>query len=512
MNRIVIIGGGISGHRLLIDLLSFKQAAYEITLIEQDNDFLATLSNSSTILDSTSPSSNGSNLIEANGVRILDKSKAVVVDRLNKIVYLDNDFQVPYDKLILGLGATPLFRGANHSLKTRVVDVNQKYDKSELLELVNTARTAAIVGGGIYGLDASIFLNSHGIKVQIFEENSALLYDETQAGILSDGATTALSQLLKRANIIVNTSTTVKEVVNRTRTSTTGTPLRTHAALKLSDGRTIDTDLAVIASKASFTNTIRFDPEINIDDRGYKIHNSCRLICDRDIYAIGGCASRDTNLSHDRASFYETSFSLARSLITGQENLAPRAATIRINSKDLSLAICSLTTPACDTKCDSNMLELNNNVKASYKGLRYDSKNRLQSGVLIGDTSGVGTLFHMMENWGLDPDPDELLFGTGVPELFTTQKMELNDKICMCNTVTLGEINEVLLQNHKVTESSKTKGDLLKKVAFTTRATTGCGSCVAQISAIIAEFTDASMASNESGQFHRVLVGSVPST
>ena len=89
--------------------------------------------------------------------------KVQSIDTERKTVTLEDGLVFPYDKLIYALGARcfiPAFEGSDSE---KVVAIRTAEDASHVRKLAKTAKTAAVIGGGVLGLEAAWALDQAGV-------------------------------------------------------------------------------------------------------------------------------------------------------------------------------------------------------------------------------------------------------------------------------------------------------------------------------------------------------------
>jgi 3-phenylpropionate/trans-cinnamate dioxygenase ferredoxin reductase subunit len=109
--------------------------------------------------------------------------RAVAIDRKAHQVKLASGVAVPYDKLVLALGARnrPLqIKGAESVLYLRTLD-----EADRLKERIADAREIAVIGGGFIGLEIAAVARSYGKPVTVIEVRQRLMA-RAVAAVLSD--------------------------------------------------------------------------------------------------------------------------------------------------------------------------------------------------------------------------------------------------------------------------------------------------------------------------------------
>ena len=195
--------------------------------------------------------------------------KVASIDTAHKTITLEDGLQFSYDKLIYALGARcfiPPFEGHNHE---KVVSIRNAQDAARVRELAKDARSAAVIGGGVLGLEAAWALCQAGLAVSVVEFAPRLMprqLDEAESARVADA--------------IIATGTGL--YLSASAEAYDGRELR------LQDGRTIPADLVIVSAG------VRANAEIAA---AAGIHTERKIIVNEhmetsapDVYAAGDCA------------------------------------------------------------------------------------------------------------------------------------------------------------------------------------------------------------------------------
>ncbi|XP_031836753.1 apoptosis inducing factor isoform X2 [Nomia melanderi] len=143
--------------------------------------------------------SNVSNLVESDkgGVAVATGWKVTKIDVQNKIVTLEDGYEIKYDKCLIATGASPknlpVFESIEDELKDRIITFRTKDDFLDLEDSVHNTKykNIVIIGGGFLGseLACSLARNLHEDKnvYQIYKEK--FIMDQVLPQYLSEWAT-----------------------------------------------------------------------------------------------------------------------------------------------------------------------------------------------------------------------------------------------------------------------------------------------------------------------------------
>ena len=202
-------------------------------------------------------------------ILVLTGRTVSAIDIGKKTVSLADGLVFPYDKLVYALGArcfVPPFEGHD---RANVVAIRTMQDVQRVRELAKSARTAAIIGGGVLGLEAAWSLCQAGLTVSVVEFDQRVMarqVDETTSERI--------------ASAIAAHGGTLYTAASTARVDDEG--------LHLSDGRLVPADLVIVSAG------VRANAEIAA---AAGIHVERKIVVDErmqtsapDVYAAGDCA------------------------------------------------------------------------------------------------------------------------------------------------------------------------------------------------------------------------------
>lgn len=112
--------------------------------------------------------------LAANGVEVLN-AMAVQINQSLKEVVLQNRRTIPYDRLLIATGASPVIPDIPGIQKSWVKTFYTLADAESLNNLLTEGQEALIIGSGLIGMKAAEALWQRGLKVSIIEKESHIL-------------------------------------------------------------------------------------------------------------------------------------------------------------------------------------------------------------------------------------------------------------------------------------------------------------------------------------------------
>jgi nitrite reductase (NADH) large subunit len=379
------------------------------------------------------------------------------IDRENKQVHSFKGLTIPYDHLILATGSAAYVPPISGIDKDGVFVYRTIEDLNLIRRHAPKTKTAAVIGGGLLGLEAAKAMIDLGIQhTHVIEFAPRLMPRQ-----IDDNGSKILQHQLEELDIKVHTSRNTAAILGNT--SITG--------LIFTDGTILQADMLVISAGIKARDELAKDCGLDTGPRGGITVNEKMQTSDPSIYAIGECALYHGAVYGLVAPGYEMAEVAVAQLSTQQKHFSGFDMSTKL--KLIGVDVASFGDPFASGD-DSRSMVFEDNRKGIYKriNLTPDGK-QLLGGILVGDASAYNLLLQMHKNaLALPADPSELLFsgqerkrdaGTGLAALPDEAL------ICSCEGVSKGTICRA------VTEEDCETLDTLKK---TTKAGTGCGGCV----------------------------------
>ena len=170
--KLVVIGNGMAGARLLEDVLALDPALFDITVFGDEpygNYNRILLSN---VLNGTQDAKeiflNPLAWYEENGITLHAGTRVTAIDREAKRVHA-GDFAVDYDYLVFATGSKPFIPPIPGTPLRGVFAFRTLDDCRNIAEHAKQCKTAVVIGGGLLGLEAAKGLMTHNVEVTVVE-------------------------------------------------------------------------------------------------------------------------------------------------------------------------------------------------------------------------------------------------------------------------------------------------------------------------------------------------------
>lgn len=430
--KIALIGHGMVGHKFLEQLEELGLADAQVTVLCEeprpayDRVHLSEFFSGKTA-DDLSLVEPG--FFERTGFTLRLAARAVAIERRNNTVTTADGEVVPYDKLVLATGSAPFVpsvpgRDRPHCFVYRTIE-----DLEAMKASGARSKSGVVVGGGLLGLECAKALRDMGLETHVVEFAPRLM-----ALQVDEGGGRALRNSIEALGLHVHTGRNTVEIVD-------GATARHR--MVFADGTYLETDMIVFSAGIRPRDELARQSLLAIGPRGgIAIDSHCRT-SDRDVYAIGECASWNEQTFGLVAPGYEMARVAAKQL-AGQDDAAFTGADMSTKLKLMGVDVASIGDAHGKTPKSRACQYIDERKQVYKKIVVSEDGKQLLGAVLVGDASEYGTLLQMALNGiALPPEPEFLILpssdGKAKPGL-GVDALPDSAQICSCNNVTKGQI------------------------------------------------------------------------
>jgi len=469
--KLIIIGNGMAGARALEEILRRGgNERFEVTVFGDEpygNYNRILLSN---VLAGTENTAeiylNPIDWYAENDIDLRSGVRVVRIDRDARLVHTDDGTVMRYDRLIIATGSRSFFPpiegmwADDKNLTAGVFGFRSLDDCAAMLEYAEGARTAAVIGGGLLGLEAARGLQNHGLAVQVVHAASTLM--ETQLDL---NAGTILRGSVESLGITVHTEARTTRILTENG-KTTG--------LEFDDGTSLQCDMLVVSAGIRPNVGLARRAGLSVE-RAIVVDDHMRSVDDENIYVVGECAQHRGQVYGLVAPLWEQALVLADHLTRTDSAATYEGSRMATKLKVAGVDVASMGLKAPEHP-DDEFVQFSEPKRGVYKTLVVRD-GKLVGATLLGDTSKVAYLIQAFDR-GL-PLPEErmsLMFDLCTPAA-EVGAAELADdvQVCNCNGVSKGSLVACVRGGEKT----------LTGVMAKTRAGKGCGSCKNLVSQIV---------------------------
>ncbi len=466
MNKknLVMIGNGMAGVRTVEEILKLAPEAFEITIFGQEpypnynRIQLSTVLQGDTTVDDIIM--NSWEWYRENQIELFTGEAIVRIDPAKKEVVSDQGRTVSYDELIIATGSSSFILPISGADKQGVTGFRDIQDCETMINTSKHYKKAAVIGGGLLGLEAARGLLNLGMEVDVIHLMPDLMerqLDSTASKMLKDELEA------QGMNFLMEKQTA--EILGEERVT----------GLRFTDGSEIDADLVVMAVGIKPNVQIARDSGIYVN-RGIVVDDYMQTSVPN-VYAVGECAEHR-----------EMVYGLVAPLYEQGKVLASHLSRIEMKSYEGSIVGTGLKVSGVDLfsageiEGDENTksIKVHNEFDGVYKKIIIRD-NRVSGIVLYGDTKDSSRLFRML----LKKEDVSGMTSVAILESGCCGGSASNDIaamaddeiVCGCNGVSKGTIVEAI----QTKELSS-----VEEVGACTNAGRSCGRCKSQIADILA--------------------------
>lgn len=460
--RLVVIGNGMAGVRCVEEMTALAPDAYRITIIGDEphpnyNRILLSkvLQGDTSISDITI---NGFDWYRERGIRLLTGETVVRIDAQNRRVVAESGMTVEYDELIVATGSSAFRPPLPGIDKQGVTAFRSIRDCEKMMEAAAAYKRAAVIGGGLLGLEAARGLLNLGMEVDVVHNAAHLMnrqLDETAADLLK-------RELLSQG---------MRFWMNKRTERITG--WKRADGLLFADGTKLSADLIVLA--------VGISPNVGLAAASGILTNRAIVVDDYlrtsapNVYAVGECAEHDGIVYGLVAPLYEQGKVLARKL-TGHPTPPYRGSVPYAMLKVSGVDVFS----AGDIRGDGVEIasQRYDGLAGTYRKVTM-REGRVAGAVLYGDSTDGMKLFDLLKKQALVDALRESAGSGASPGGAGEAAAEMADHatVCSCNGVSKGAIVEAIGSCGLRT---------VEEVRDKTKASGSCGGCKPLVGALLA--------------------------
>ncbi len=460
MEQIVIVGNGMVGHHLVAQLVE-KQAHLEkrITVIGEERFIAYDRVHLSSLFSGKSHDDlmlSSEEWYRKQGINLILGCQVTEINRAQKKLILDEDEVLGYDRLILATGSYPFVPPVPGRERDNIFVYRTLEDLSAIRLACQGAKSGAVIGGGLLGLEAANALRLLGLETHVVEFAPRLMPVQ-----LDDGGGALLKSKIEHLGLKVHTSTVTEKIID-------GESAKHRMVFK--DAPALEVDVIVFSAGIRPQDTLARQAGLEIGERGGIVISDQCLTSDKHIYAIGECALWQQKIFGLVAPGYAMARVVADHLL-GKSH-AFSGADMSTKLKLLGVDVASIGDAQMQSE-GAKELVLQDTNQGTYKKLVVDeSATRLLGAILVGDSSDYDALLQAYLNQTRLPEhPAHLLFDSSL----LRGEMVDSSVICSCHNVTKGAL--VAAIHAGATELAELKA--------VTKAGTGCGGCSGMVKSVL---------------------------
>lgn len=460
--KLLVVGNGMVGHHLIEQLVAKNaQQRYQIVVLGEERFVAYDRVHMSSLFSGNDHHAlllSSEAWYQENGIELLLGEPVVAIDCEKKRVTLAGDSQLAYDKLVLATGSYPFVPPVTGSDRNNCFVYRTLDDLSAIKTACTGARSGAVVGGGLLGLEAANALRLLGLETHVVEFAPRLMPVQ-----IDDAGSALLRSKVSELGVQVHT--------NRATTSISDGETAYHR-MNFKDHDPLEVDVIVFSAGIRPQDSLARQGGLAVGERGGIVINDACQTSDPNIYAIGECALWQQRIFGLVAPGYSMARIVADQILGGDATFGGADMSTKLKLLGVDVAAIGNSLGQGD---DCQEMVLQDMRAGVYKKLVVnETGDQLLGAILIGDNQDYDALLQCYLNqMPLPAHPAELLFDCSVLK----GKQDPGAMICSCHNVTRGDIAAAVQAGmHELSE--------LKSC---TKAGTGCGGCSTMVKTILDE-------------------------
>ena len=455
--KLIVIGNGMVGHRFCEKLIETDALEkYEVLVFGEEklpaydrvhlSEYFKERSADSLMLTSV-------DWYKEKGIALKTGTKVAGLDTEQKTLTDEFGEEYQYDKLVLATGSSAFVPPVPGIDKKGVFVYRTIEDLESIIEYAKDCKTAAVVGGGLLGLEAAKAALDLGLKTSVVEFAPRLMPRQ-----LDEEGSDFLKEKIEALGVGIHLSKNTSQIQGNGKVT----------GMAFHDGSDIPADMILVSAGIRPRDDLARDAGLDVGERGGIVVDDKMRTSNSDIYAIGEAALHNGMIYGLVAPGYEMAAVVVDDILSGADDKSFTGFDMSTVLKLIGVDVASFGDAFGASDPDAKNLTIANRAGGVYKKLVISSDgSKLLGGILVGDASDYGKLHQIMANGIVLPGEPEALIISGSS---AGMEIELPDsaQICKCNDVSKGDLVNAIAEG--VCDANELKA--------CTKAGAGCGGCM----------------------------------
>ena len=394
--KLIIVGAGMVGVRLIENLLKVAPERYEIQVFNKEpaagyNRIMLSpvLAGEKKLADIIT---HDEAWFEERKVQLFIDTEIVSVDQKKQSVVTSKGKEFLFDKLIIATGSAPFILPIKGHDLPSVIAFRDIQDVDKMIVASKQKQRAVVIGGGLLGLEAANGLIKLGMDVTVVHLSDILMdvqMDEVAGGLLKDS--------LQAGGMKFAMSARTAEILGS----------KDVTGVKFEDGREIDTDLVVMAVGIRPSVGLAKKMALKVN-HGIVVNDQLETSA-KNIYALGECVEHRGQIYGLVAPLYEQAEVLANCL--ADNSAAYQGSFVSTKLKVTGVSLFSAGEFQDGEQTESLIYQdLSQNI---YRKIVLKD-NKIKGALMFGDVSGSNWIFdNLISQTDMSEYRDTLVFGAG---------------------------------------------------------------------------------------------------
>lgn len=285
--RLVVVGGGMAAHGFCRRMIESKyRSRYCVSVFGEEPRPAYDRVNLSSLLAGRDESElllSPKEWYEQNAIELHTGRRITRIDLQRREIHDDAGNIEPYDKLVLATGSYPWVPPIAGTKSTGVFVYRTIDDLEAIRDYVNAknAKTSAVIGGGLLGLEAAKVIKDLGLSTTILEVAPGLMPRQLDAH-----AAKVLREKVQSLGVDVHVTRRTNRIV----------PSNGQLRLEFENADPLDVDIVLVAAGIRPRDELAREAGLQLGPRGGIAVNRRLETSDPHVYAIGECAAVDGHI------------------------------------------------------------------------------------------------------------------------------------------------------------------------------------------------------------------------
>lgn len=465
MKRIIVVGNGMVGYKFCEKLRATSKSVEIIVYGEEPRPAYDRVH-----LSSYFSGASAYDLLMApvswyveNNIQLFIGELVTEIDRVNKKIKTHSGKEDHYDYLVLATGSGAFVPKLEGVERHGVFVYRTIEDLNQITEYSKKIKKAAVLGGGLLGLEATKALLDLELETHVVEFAPRLMPRQ-----IDEAGSNVLAAKLSQLGITIHTNKSTKKIAGNGKLE----------GLEFADGSSLSIEMLVISAGIRPRDEVAKLCGIAVHERGGVLVDDFLKTNDEHIFAIGEVAVHNNIVYGLVAPGYEMADIVVKQLV-GDSSKQFTGFDMSTKLKLIGVDVASFGDPFGEIP-GSVPIAFQDKRNGVYKRINISEDGKyLLGGILIGDASQYN-LFHQMvvNKMPLPAQPETLIIGApGKQDEGAGLKSLLDSaQICSCENVTKGDLV------CQIKDNGVTALDGIKK---NTKACTGCGGCTPMVNDLL---------------------------
>lgn len=405
-------------------------------------------------------------------INLITGQRVADINRLSKTITTANDENFSYDYLVLATGSSPFvppIKGVEKEgvfVYRTIEDLEAMLAYAAKLKLEKPHARAAVLGGGLLGLEAGKAVMDMGLEPHIVEFANKLMPRQ-----LDSRSSQVLKLKLESIGLNIHLGKATNQILGNG--AITG--------MEFGEDDMLEVDMLVISAGIRPRDELGKSSGLKVGVRGGIVVNNKMQTSDENIYAIGEIALYNQMIYGLVAPGYDMADIAVKQILKQSEFLMPSSIDMSTKLKLIGVDVASFGEPFMPASKGHSII-FENKKQNLYKRINVslDGKSLL-GGILVGDASDYNMLHQVYLNgMAIPEDPSQLILPASEGGSSFGSVLDLPDtaQVCSCESVSKGDIC------CSITNGESTN---FADVVVKTKATSGCGGCKPMVTDLVNE-------------------------